>query len=201
MNFDLPQLIKTFSYLGVWAIVFAESGLLIGFFLPGDSLLFTAGFVASQPNTINIGTLIFGAFVCAVAGDNVGYATGHRWGRRLFQKEDSWLFKKEYLEKTENFYEKHGQKAVLMARFMPIVRTFAPIVAGVAAMKYKTFMSYNLAGGFLWTFGITLMGYYLGRVIPDVDKYLLPIVLGIIVTSFVPSIIHISQENKSQEKD
>ena len=201
MNFDLPQLIKTFSYLGVWAIVFAESGLLIGFFLPGDSLLFTAGFVASQPNTINIGTLIFGAFVCAVAGDNVGYASGHRWGRRLFQKEDSWLFKKEYLEKTENFYEKHGQKAVLMARFMPIVRTFAPIVAGVAAMKYKTFMSYNLAGGFLWTFGITLMGYYLGRVIPDVDKYLLPIVLGIIVTSFVPSIIHISQENKSQEKD
>jgi len=201
MNFDLPQLIKTFSYLGVWAIVFAESGLLIGFFLPGDSLLFTAGFVASQPNTINIGTLIFGAFVCAVAGDNVGYASGHRWGRRLFQKEDSWLFKKEYLEKTENFYEKHGQKAVLMARFMPIVRTFAPIVAGVAAMKYKTFISYNLIGGFLWTFGITLMGYYLGRVIPDVDKYLLPIVLGIIVTSFVPSIIHISQENKSQEKD
>jgi membrane-associated protein len=201
MNFDLKQLITTFGYLGVWAIVFAESGLLIGFFLPGDSLLFTAGFVASQPNTINIWTLIFGAFVCAVAGDNVGYATGHRWGRRLFQKEDSWLFKKEYLEKTENFYEKHGKKAVLMARFMPIIRTFAPIVAGVAAMKYKTFISYNLIGGFLWTFGITLMGYYLGRVIPDVDKYLLPIVLGIIVTSFVPSIIHISQENKSQEKD
>ncbi len=201
MNFDLPQLIKTFGYLGVWAIVFAESGLMVGFFLPGDSLLFTAGFVASQPNSFNIWTLIFGAFVCAVAGDNVGYATGHRWGRRLFHKEDSRLFKKSYLEKTENFYEKHGQKAVVMARFMPLVRTFAPIVAGVAAMKYKTFMYYNLIGGFLWTFGITLMGYYLGRVIPDVDKYLLPIVLGIIVISFVPSIIHIIQERRDSKKD
>ncbi|MEZ2229106.1 MAG: DedA family protein [Microcoleus sp.] len=202
MNVDLPQLITTGGYLGVWAIVFAESGLLIGFFLPGDSLLFTAGFVASQPvSNINIWTLVFGAFVCAVIGDNFGYATGHRFGRRLFQKKDSWLFKKEYLEKTENFYEKHGQKAVVMARFMPIIRTFAPIVAGVAAMKYKTFMSYNLVGGFLWTFGITLMGYYLGRVIPDVDKYLLPIVLGIIVLSFVPSIIHIIQERRDNKKD
>ncbi|MEZ2236154.1 DedA family protein [Microcoleus sp.] len=119
----------------------------------------------------------------------------------LISKKNSWLFKKEYLEKTENFYEKHGQKAVVMARFMPIIRTFAPIVAGVAAMKYKTFMSYNLVGGFLWTFGITLMGYYLGRVIPDVDKYLLPIVLGIIVLSFVPSIIHIIQERRDNKKD
>jgi membrane-associated protein len=150
MNVDLPQLITTGGYLGIWAIVFAESGLLIGFFLPGDSLLFTAGFVASQPvSNINIWTLIFGAFICAVIGDNVGYATGHRFGRRLFQKKDSWLFKKEYLEKTENFYDKHGQKAVVMARFMPIIRTFAPIFAGVVAMKYKTFMSYNLAGGWL----------------------------------------------------
>jgi membrane-associated protein len=204
MNFDLPQMITAGGYLGVWAIVFAESGLLIGFFLPGDSLLFTAGFVASQPqNHINIWTLIFGAFVCAVAGDNVGYASGHRWGRRLFHKEDSWLFKKSYLEKTETFYEKHGQKAVVMARFMPLVRTFAPIVAGVAAMKYKTFMFYNLIGGFLWTFGITLMGYYLGKVIPPdrVDKHLLPIVLGIVVLSFVPSIIHIIQERRANKKD
>ncbi len=116
MNFDLPQLIKTFGYLGVWAIVFAESGLMVGFFLPGDSLQFTAGFVASQPNSFNIWTLIFGAFVCAVAGENVGYATGHRWGRRLFHKEDSRLFKKSYLEKTENFYEKHGH-SILDFRF------------------------------------------------------------------------------------
>lgn len=203
MNFDLQQLIKTFGYLGIWGIVFAESGLLFGFFLPGDSLLFAAGIVASGPDSMNIWTLIFGCFVCAVAGDNVGYATGHRWGRRLFHKEDSWLFKKEYLEKTENFYEKHGQKAVVLARFMPIVRTFAPIVAGVAAMKYQTFMFYNLIGGFLWTVGLTLLGYYLGKMIPPdrVDKYLLPIVGGIIVLSFVPSIIHIIRERRANKKD
>ncbi|HLO50598.1 MAG TPA: VTT domain-containing protein [Kamptonema sp.] len=202
MHFDLPQLIKTFGYLGVWAIVFAESGLLFGFFLPGDSLLFTAGFVASlKESPINVSVLIFGAFICAVFGDNVGYATGYRLGRKLFQKKDSVLFKKEYLLKTENFYEKHGQKAVVLARFMPIVRTFAPIVAGVAAMRYRTFMSYNLIGGFVWTVGLTLMGYYLGKVIPDVDKYLLPIVVGIIVLSFVPSIIHLIQEKRANRKD
>ena len=203
MNFNLQELIRTFGYLGIWGIVFAESGLLFGFFLPGDSLLFSAGVVAAAPNSLNIGTLIFGCFVCAVAGDNVGYATGHRWGRRLFQKEDSWLFKKEYLEKTENFYEKHGQKAVVLARFTPIVRTFAPIVAGVAAMKYKTFMFYNLIGGILWTVGLTLMGYYLGQKMgPEkVDQYLLPIVGGIIVFSFVPSIIHILQERRANKKD
>jgi membrane-associated protein len=131
----------------------------------------------------------------------VGYASGHRWGRRLFNKEDSWLFKKEYLEKTENFYEKHGQKAVILARFMPIVRTFAPIVAGVAAMKYKTFMFYNMLGGFMWTVGLTLLGYYLGKMIPPdkVDQYLLPIVCVIIVLSFVPSIIHIIQERRTNK--
>lgn len=200
MDFDLPQLIKTFGYLGVWAIVFAESGLFFGFLLPGDSLLFTAGFVASQ-GIFNVWTLIFGCFVCAVAGDNVGYATGYRFGRRLFQKEDSWFFKKEHLIKTENFYQLHGQKAIVMARFMPFVRTFAPIVAGIAAMRYRTFMFYNLIGGFIWTVGLGLAGYYLGRVIPDVDRYLLPIVGGIIVCSFIPSAIHILQERRSKKEE
>lgn len=198
MHFDLPQLIKSLGYFGVWAIVFAESGLLIGFFLPGDSLLFTAGFIASQ-GFLNIWILIFGSFVCAVLGDNVGYATGYRFGRRLFQKEDSWLFHKKHLVKTQNFYEKHGKKTLVLARFMPIVRTFAPIVAGIGSMHYRTFMSYNLIGGFLWTFGITLLGYYLGQVIPDVDKYLLPIILVIIVISLAPSIIHLIQENRSSK--
>jgi membrane-associated protein len=202
MNFDLPQLVRTFGYLGVWAIIFAESGLLFGFFLPGDSLLFTAGFVASlKDSPINISVLIFGAFICAVLGDNVGYATGYRWGRKLFNKENSWLFKKEYLLKTENFYEKHGQKAIVLARFMPIVRTFAPIVAGIAAMRYRIFMSYNLIGGFVWTVGLTLMGYFLGKVIPDVDKYLLPIIIAIILVSFVPSMIHLIQEKRAKGKD
>lgn len=198
MHLDLPELIKSLGYFGVWGIIFAESGLLIGFFLPGDSLLFTAGFLASQ-NFLNIWVLIFGAFVCAVLGDNIGYATGYKFGRRLFQKEDSWLFHRKHLIKTQNFYEKHGNKTIVLARFIPIVRTFAPIVAGIGSMRYKNFMSYNLFGGFFWTFGITLMGYFLGRVIPDVDKYLLPIVLVIIIVSILPSIVHVIQESRANK--
>ncbi len=200
MHFDLPAIIKSLGYFGVWAIIFAESGLLIGFFLPGDSLLFTAGFLASQ-NFLDVRVLIFGCFVCAVLGDNVGYATGYRFGRRLFQKEDSWLFHKKHLASAQNFYDIHGKKAIVLARFMPIVRTFAPIVAGIGSMHYRTFMSYNLIGGFLWTFGITLLGYFLGRVIPaeQVDKYLLPIIALIIIISILPSIIHIIQENRKEK--
>ena len=198
MHFNLPELIKSLGYFGVWGIIFAESGLLIGFFLPGDSLLFTAGFIASQ-GFLNIWVLVFGSFVCAVFGDNVGYATGHRFGRKLFQKEESFFFHKKNLQKTQAFYDKHGKKTVVLARFMPIVRTFAPIIAGVGSMRYRTFMFYNLIGGFLWTVGITILGYCLGKSIPaeQVDKYLLPIILGIIVLSLLPSIIHLIQENRS----
>lgn len=205
MHFDLVQIIKSLGYVGVWVIIFAESGLLIVFFLPGDSLLFTAGFIASQrsPDTgdylLNIWVLIFGAFVCAVLGDNVGYATGYRFGRKLFQKEDSWLFKKKYLDKTQDFYEKHGKKTLVLARFVPIIRTFAPIVAGISAMHYRTFMSYNLIGGFIWTVGLTLLGFFLGKSLPaeQVDKYLLPIIGLIVVISLVPSILHIIKENQA----
>lgn len=196
MHFDLPQLIKSVGYLGVWAIVFAESGLLVGFFLPGDSLLFTAGFLASV-GFFNIWILIIGAFVCAVVGDNVGYTTGFRFGRRLFSKEDSWLFHKKHLVTAQKFYEKHGKKTIVLARFLPIVRTFAPIVAGIGKMNYRVFFRYNLIGGFVWTFGVTLLGYFLGRVIPDVDKYLLPIILLIIIVSLAPTVIHLYRENKT----
>lgn len=197
MHFDLPQLIKSIGYLGVWAIVFAESGLLIGFFLPGDSLLFTAGFLASQ-GFLNVWILILGAFVCAVVGDNVGYTTGNRFGPRLFRKEDSWFFHKDHLVTAQKFYEKHGKKTIVLARFLPIVRTFAPIVAGIGKMNYRTFFRYNLIGGFIWTFGVTLLGYFLGRVIPDVDKYLLPIIVVIIIASVAPSIIHVYRESRSK---
>ncbi len=201
MHLDLLSLIKSLGYLGVWGIVFAESGLLIGFFLPGDSLLFTAGFLASQ-NFLNIGLLIFGCFVCAVFGDNVGYATGYRLGRRLFSREDSLLFHKKHLNTTQAFYEKHGKKAVVLARFMPIVRTFAPIVAGIGAMRYRTFMTYNLMGGGLWTAGITLLGFFLGHAIPaeQIDKYLLPIVAAIIILSVAPSLLHIYQEYRAKNR-
>jgi membrane-associated protein len=124
-------------------------------------------------------------------GDNVGYFTGYRLGRKLFTKEDSRFFKKSYLQETENFYNKHGQKTIILARFVPVVRTFAPIVAGTAAMKYRTFMFFNLIGGFIWTMGLTLFGYFLGRVVPDVDRYLLPIILVIIVLSLAPAIWHL----------
>lgn len=200
MHFDLPALIKSLGYFGVWAIIFAESGLLIGFFLPGDSLLVTAGFLASQ-GWLNIYVLIFGAFVCAVLGDNVGYYTGHKFGRKLFNKEESWFFHKKNLVKTQSFYDQHGKKALVLARFMPIVRTFAPIVAGIGSMHYRTFMSYNLIGGLFWTVGITLLGYFLGKVIPaeQIDNYLLPIILGIIVLSVLPSIIHLIKENRADK--
>jgi membrane-associated protein len=199
MHFDLPQLIKSLGYFGIWGIIFAESGLLIGFFLPGDSLLFTAGFVASQ-HLLNIWILILGAFVCAVSGDNVGYTTGHKFGRRLFQKEDSWLFHKKHIVKTQKFYQQHGKKTIVLARFIPIVRTFAPIVAGIGSMQYRTFMFYNLIGGLVWTFGITILGFFLGKSLPpeQVDKYLLPIIGLIIVVSLLPSVIHFIQESKSK---
>ncbi len=195
----LQEQIKNIGYLGVWGIVFAESGLMIGFFLPGDSLLVTAGFIASQ-GYLNVWVLVFGCFVCAVLGDNVGYFTGHRWGRKLFTQEDSRFFKKRYLQETESFYQKHGQKTIILARFMPVVRTFAPIIAGTAAMQYKTFMFYNLIGGFIWTFGLVLFGYFLGRVVPDVDRYLLPIILVIIFISLAPAIWHLIEPRLKSRK-
>jgi membrane-associated protein len=205
MNFDAAHIRQLIEQLGpwawaghviIWAIVFAESGLFFGFFLPGDSLLFTAGFLASQ-GVFNLPALALGCFVAAVLGDNVGYASGARFGRKLFQRDDSRFFKKKYLVSAEDFFKKHGKMALILARFTPIVRTFAPIVAGIGAMRYRTFLVYNVAGGLIWTFGLTLLGFYLGKLIPDVDKYLLPITLAVIVLSFVPSLIHIYQERKS----
>ncbi|BAU13834.1 hypothetical protein LEP3755_43770 [Leptolyngbya sp. NIES-3755] len=203
MNFDAAHLGEWIKHVGpivghlvIWAIVFAESGLFVGFFLPGDSLLFTAGFLASA-HILSLPILALGCFVSAVLGDSIGYWTGNRFGRKLFQKEDSWLFHKKHIVSAQGFYDKHGRKAIVLARFVPIVRTFAPIVAGIAAMNYRTFFSFNVVGGLMWTFGLTTLGYSLGALIPDVDRYLLPIVLVIIVVSLLPSIFHIYQEHKS----
>ncbi len=199
---NLAELIRSMGFvgghLGIWVVIFAESGLLVGFFLPGDSLLFTAGFLASQ-DILNIWILIPGAFICAVLGDNVGYATGQKFGRSLFQRQDSRFFHQKNLAKAEEFYKKQGKKTIVLARFMPIVRTFAPIVAGVSEMDYKTFFAYNLIGGFIWTFGLTILGYFLGRTIPDVDKYLLPIVIAIVILSLIPSLFHLYNERKHKK--
>lgn len=195
--FDLIPLIKASGYLGLFGIIFAESGLLIGFFLPGDSLLFTAGFLSSQGflNPVWLSAL---TFIAAVLGDNVGYSFGKKVGPMIFKKKESLLFNKENLERAKKFYEKHGPKTIVLARFMPVIRTFAPILAGVGKMNYGTFFFYNLAGGFLWTFGIVWGGYYLGSSIPNVDKYLLPIIAGIILLSILPSIIHILKDKKTR---
>lgn len=193
MHFDLTKILPAIGYLGIFAIVFAESGLLLGFFLPGDSLLFTAGFLASQ-GIFDIRVLSLICFAAAVLGDSVGYTFGHKVGRRLFQRKDSLLFHKDNLLKAEKFYEKHGKKTIVIARFMPMIRTFAPIVAGVGNMEYKSFISYNVIGGFLWAIGITVAGYFLGSAIPNVDKYLLPIILVIIILSVAPTAIHILKD-------
>ncbi len=209
MHFDLntfKELIQSFGvwggYLIIWGIIFAESGLMVGFFLPGDSLLFTAGIVASQ-NILNIEILLVGAFLSAVLGDNVGYLTGNRFGKRLFSREDSMFFKKKHLRKAEVFYEQYGKKTIVLARFLPIIRTFAPIVAGIASMNYRWFVLYNLVGGFLWTVGLTLLGFFLGRIIPanQVDHYLLPIIALIIVVSVLPSIAHLRGDKSPKAPD
>ncbi len=198
MGLDLEQIIKTIGYVGVFGIVFAESGLFFGFFLPGDSLLFTAGFLASQ-GIFDIKLLVVLCVAGAILGDSVGYTFGRKLGAKLFQKEDSRLFKKKHIERAHAFYEKHGGKTIILARFMPIVRTFAPIVAGAANMTYRKFLSFNIFGGLLWGGGLTLTGYFLGNIIPDVDKYLIPSILLIIILSFLPPVAHLLQEKDNRE--
>ncbi len=193
--FDPQKIVAAFGLIGVILIIFAESGLLFGFFLPGDSLLFTAGFLASQ-DLIPFIPLVIGTFLAATIGDSIGYWFGYKTGPALFAREDSWIFKKKYVDRTQAFYEKHGRKTIIIARFTPIVRTFAPILAGVAKMNYKVFLKYNLIGGLIWATGLTVAGYFLGKAIPNVDKYLLPIILAIVFVSFIPGIVHIFRRKK-----
>ena len=190
MEMDVEKLLETVGTIGLFAIVFAESGLLIGFFLPGDSLLFTAGLLASQ-GKLNLPLILVGCFVCAVAGDQVGYAFGNRVGPALFRRPESRLFKHEHVEKAQAYFEKYGVKTIVLARFVPVVRTFAPIVAGVGKMEYRTFVRFNIIGGFLWAVGVTMIGYVLGDTIPDIDKYLLPIIGLIVLLSVIPVLLEI----------
>ena len=182
---DPAFLIQTLGLIGVFSIVFAESGLFFGFFFPGDSLLFTAGLLASQGH-FNVLLLWLGCTLAAIAGDSVGYAFGKKVGPKIFNRDDSLFFHKKHVLRTQAFYEKHGKKTIILARFVPIVRTFAPILAGVGNMEYRSFLSYNVIGGVIWSTLLIFLGFALGSFIPDVDRYLLPIVLAIIVLSFVP---------------
>lgn len=184
---SLPELITVIGLAGVCFIVFAETGLLLGFFLPGDSLLFVAGVLASQ-DIFSLPLLLISVFISALLGNFVGYEFGFHIGERLFSREDSFFFKKKHAESAREFYHQNGGKTIFLARFMPIVRTFAPIIAGVAKMNRRSFFFFNVIGGFAWVFGLILAGYFLGTSI-DVDKYLLPIIIGIIIVSFLP-VVH-----------
>lgn len=189
---DLITTITAFGYLGIALVVFVESGLFI-FFLPGDSLLFTVGFLASQ-QIFSLPLLLALCFVAAVAGDSAGYAVGRKLGPAMWQREDSWWLKRRHLETTKRFFDEHGKKTIILARFVPVVRTFAPLLAGVTEMHYSTFLSYNVIGAALWVFGLVGGGFLLGNVIPNVDKYLLPIIGLIIFVSILPAAWHAWKE-------
>ncbi len=193
-------LIETLGTIGVIAIVFAESGLFFGFFLPGDSLLFTAGLFASQGH-LPIVPLVIGCVIAAIAGDSVGYAFGRRVGPAIFSREDSFFFHKKHIVKAENFYKKYGTKTILLARFVPIVRTFAPILAGVGSMPYRTFLAWNIIGGIVWGAGVTLLGYFLGTAFPQISEYLHWIIIAIIFLSFVPVLVEIYKAYKDRQKE
>ncbi len=197
---DLNHLIETVGYVGIFLIIFAETGLLIGFFLPGDSLLFTAGFLASQ-DILNIWILVPVCVIAAIVGDATGYSLGKRYGRGYFTKPESRLFKPRNLLLAEEFFEKHGGRAIILARFIPFARTFVPLIAGISHMPYRQFASFNIIGALLWGAGVTLLGFFLGNAIPSVDHYLLPVIALILFISVIPSAYHIWKENGDRIKE
>ena len=184
---DVHFLVQNFGYPGITAIIFAETGLMLGFFLPGDSLILTAGIFAAKGD-LNIVILCLLLFSAATIGNIVGYFFGRKVGKRLLHREDSRFFKKKYIESAQVFYKKYGGKAIIIARFMPIIRTFAPIVAGIADMEFRTFLLFNIIGSLLWAVGLCLAGFTLGRFIPD--KYFEPIIFIVIIISLIPALYH-----------
>jgi membrane-associated protein len=176
------------GYVGLFAIIFAETGLLVGFFFPGDSLLVTAGLFASTGD-LNIFFLNLLLIPAAVLGNSAGYWIGHKSGPRLFKKEQSFFFRKDYLIKTKEFYDKHGGSTIVITRFMPFFRTFAPIVAGIGEMKYSRFLNCNIFSAVLWVLSMTLIGYFLGRTIPNIDKHIEKVIVIIVFLSLLPAAI------------
>ena len=200
---DPEHLIEVVGLIGIFAIVFAESGLLVGFFLPGDSLLFTAGFLASAPPGVDeslhfpLPLLLVGCFVAAVAGDQIGYVFGRRVGPAIFRRPDSRFFKQQNVDKAQEFFDRYGAKTIVLARFVPVVRTFAPIVAGVSRMNYRVFVTFNLVGGFLWAVGVTLLGYFLGQ-FEVVENNLELAILAIVGISFIPIVLELWKARKEK---
>ena len=197
--FDIVHLVEIGGTIGVSAIVFAECGLFFGFFLPGDSLLFTAGFLASQ-GILDLPVLLASLLVAAILGEAVGYAFGRKIGPMLFTKERSRFFNPAHVTRAHDFFLRHGNKAIFLARFLPIVRTFVPLVAGVAQMPVRAFAIYNVLGALAWAGGVTLIGYFLGARVPDAEHYLYPIIIGIIVVSFIPPALEWRKIRKEAHK-
>jgi membrane-associated protein len=193
-----PNTIATAGYFVLIFVVFAETGLAAGFFLPGDSLLFVSGLFAAD-GKFNLFILLFTVFAAAVIGDAVGYLTGAKMGPHLFKRPKSLLFKPSHLQKAHAFYEKYGGKTIIIARFVPIVRTFAPIVAGAAQMPYRTFVVYNVIGGFLWVFTMILGGYFLGRAFPFLREHLEIVVIVIVLLSIIPAAVEIIKSRRRKE--
>jgi membrane-associated protein len=187
------QLVASGGYVALVIIVFAETGLMAGFFLPGDSLLFTAG-LAAATGALDIGTLNALLIAAAILGDAVGYAFGRRSGNRVMRKPSTRFFKVSHLEKSRAFYKRHGARTVVLARFIPVIRTFAPVVAGMSGMRYRKFLLYNIMGAVLWVGSLTLLGYWLGQAIPDIKRYFHWIIAGIIVLSTIPPLVEYLRE-------
>jgi membrane-associated protein len=194
---DVHFLLQTFGYPGIFFIIFAETGLMFGFFLPGDSLLITAGILAAK-GFFDLTLLCLLLFAAASLGNIVGYYFGKHVGKRLFHREDSVLFHKKNIEAASKFYKDHGGKAIILARFIPIIRTFAPIVAGIGDMEIKTFLFFNIIGSLLWAVGLTVAGYFVGTLIPD--KYFEPIVLLVILVSLSPAFYHAINTKTKRER-
>ena len=200
--FDIKGLIETVGTIGLILIIFAESGLLLGIIFPGDSLLFTAGlFAATGKFGLNIVAVAGGAFIAAVLGAQVGYWIGKKYGPRLFSRPDSRIFKHEYVERSRTFFTKHGSKTIVLARFVPFVRTLAPPMAGMGEMELRTFTIYNIVGAALWAGGVTMLGYVVGDAIPPdkVDTYLLPIIAVIILISMIPPFLEYRKHKREQK--
>jgi membrane-associated protein len=191
----LDVLVRWGGYAVLAAIVFTETGLLVGFFLPGDSLLITAGLVAAT-GALNIWLLNLLLCVAAIVGDSVGYAIGRRLGPALFTREKSRLFNPKHIERTRTFYARYGAKTIVIARFVPIIRTFAPVVAGVGGMEYRRFLTYNIVGGVGWVVSMTWAGYLLGHAIPDINRHIHIVVIVVILLSFIPIAVEILRERR-----
>ena len=186
--YNVERLIEIGGLLGMFIVVYAETGLLIGFFLPGDSLLVTAGVFAARGD-LDIVWLNLSLMVAAIVGDATGYWIGYRAGMAIYNRPDSFFFRRKHLIAAHEFYEKHGGKTIIIARFMPIIRTFAPVVAGAGTMSYRRFASYNVVGGIGWVASMTLTGYFLGRSVPDIDRHIHIVIAIVIFLSLLPGII------------